>query len=90
MILDSIILVWTPFFSSIFSTKKEIAFSVPRIILLGPPASGKGTISRMVSAKLKCVHVDVDDLLKEADSNHRLEIQNLQGKKEVTKEMSHL
>lgn len=61
----------------------QLLHSVPQIIMLGPPASGKRTISKMISAKLRCAHITEDNLLEEADVNFKLEIQKYQEQKKV-------
>ena len=35
-----------------------------KLIVLGPPGTGKGTISRFIEAKFKCEHISTGDLLR--------------------------
>ncbi len=43
-------------------------FIVPKIIILGPPASGRHTIARMLQKKLNTVIIEPDELLRDASS----------------------
>ena len=49
--------------------------SRPRIILSGPPASGKGTQCALIVKKYGCVHVSTGDLLR-AEVKQQTEIGN--------------
>ena len=60
-------------------------FLVPQVIILGPPASGKRTISKMVCNKLRCAHITTENLLEEADVNFKLEVQKYRQQKKVVK-----
>ena len=42
--------------------------AVARIIVIGPPASGKGSISRMICKTLGTEHITMDSLMKDSDS----------------------
>jgi len=42
---------------------------VPRIMILGPPASGKRTMARTVANKLKAVHLTTENLLADAPND---------------------
>ena len=66
-----------------FPFLSPIRLIVPQVMILGPPASGKRTISKMVCAKLKCAHITADNLLEEADVNFKLEIQKYQQQNKV-------
>ncbi|KAM3611104.1 uncharacterized protein V6R79_013518 [Siganus canaliculatus] len=44
----------------------------PRVLLLGPPAAGKHTVGRKLSAELRAVHVTMDSLLDD-QSEHRVQ-----------------
>lgn len=48
---------------------------VPQIVILGPPASGKRTISKMVSNKLRTAHLTPDNLVSEAETDLKTEAQ---------------
>lgn len=41
---------------------------MPQVVLLGPPASGKKTIAKMVCSKLRCAHLTPDSIVEEADT----------------------
>ena len=41
--------------------------SVPGIVILGPPCSGKRSIAKMVCGKLRCAHLTPQNLIEEAD-----------------------
>ena len=59
-------------------------FLVPQIIILGPPASGKRTISKMVCTKLRCAHITTENLVEEADVDFKLGIKKYQQQGKVT------
>jgi len=42
--------------------------AVPRIVVIGPPASGRGTISGMICKALGTDHVTLDSVLKKGSS----------------------
>ena len=52
----------------VMETENEMCFAVARIIVLGPPAAGKGSISRMICKSLDTEHVTMDSVMKEGDS----------------------
>jgi adenylate kinase len=57
---------------------------VPRIIIHGPPAAGKRTMCKLVSQRLRAVHVVPDELLGDEDSLAAQEAQSqLSGGKQV-------
>jgi tRNA uridine 5-carbamoylmethylation protein Kti12 len=43
-------------------------FIAPKIIILGPPASGRHTIAKMLQKKLNTVIIESDELLRDAPS----------------------
>jgi len=43
-------------------------FIVPKIIILGPPASGRHTIAKMLQKKLNTVLIEPDELLRDIPS----------------------
>jgi tRNA uridine 5-carbamoylmethylation protein Kti12 len=46
-----------------------LTFSIaPKIIILGPPASGRHTIAKMLQKKLKAIIIEPDDLLHDVPS----------------------
>jgi len=49
-------------------TEIKYVIAVPRIIVIGPPAAGKGSISRMICKQLGTEHITIDCLMKESDS----------------------
>ncbi|CAG5136512.1 unnamed protein product [Candidula unifasciata] len=50
---------------------------VPKIIVLGPPASGKHSISKMICSKLHCVHLTKQSLIDEAEVTIREKARNI-------------
>ena len=50
---------------------------VPRIFILGPPSSGKKTLSKLIARKLKCKYIDPDILLMDSDSTEGKQVQEL-------------
>uniref|UniRef100_A0A0B6ZSC5 Nucleoside-diphosphate kinase n=1 Tax=Arion vulgaris TaxID=1028688 RepID=A0A0B6ZSC5_9EUPU len=44
---------------------------VPQIIVLGPPASGKSSISKMICNKLHCAHFTMQNLVDDAETSLR-------------------
>jgi adenylate kinase family enzyme len=56
---------------------------VPQIVILGPPASGKRTISKMVSNKLRTAHLTPDNLVSEAETDIKSEAQAFIKKNQV-------
>ncbi|XP_061434743.1 LOW QUALITY PROTEIN: adenylate kinase 8-like [Lethenteron reissneri] len=57
---------------------------VPRILLLGPPASGKTTIARLACERLGAVHVSMDRLVSNTSSDFAGEVRRL---KEIGQEV---
>ncbi|KAL8578917.1 hypothetical protein ACOMHN_001879 [Nucella lapillus] len=53
---------------------------VPQIMVLGPPAAGKRSISKMVATKLRCAHLTPDNLVQDADITLRDQIEALQAR----------
>lgn len=52
---------------------------VPRIVVLGPPASGKRTIARLIAGKLKAVHLTTENLLADAPNDLQEEAASFQA-----------
>ena len=50
---------------------------------MGPPASGKRTISKMVSSKLRTAHLTPENLIADADSDLKTEAEVFVKKNEV-------
>ena len=50
---------------------------------MGPPASGKRTISKMVSSKLRTAHLTPENLIADADSDLKTEAEAFVKKNEV-------
>ncbi|WAR01696.1 KAD8-like protein [Mya arenaria] len=48
---------------------------VPQIVILGPPATGKRTIAKMVSSKLRTAHLTPDNLVTEAETDLKVQAQ---------------
>ncbi|XP_062516251.1 adenylate kinase 8-like [Corticium candelabrum] len=61
---------------------KRPSDDVPTIVIHGPPAAGKRTMCKLVSQRLRCVHVVPDELLRDEDSLIAQEAQSqlLKGK----------
>jgi len=53
--------------SQVCAVWTEINVVVPRVVVIGPPAAGKGSISRMICKTLCTQHVTMDCLMKESD-----------------------
>lgn len=53
-------------------------------MILGPPAAGKRSISKMVATKLRCTHLTPENLVQEADPKLRDQIEDLMAKKAVS------
>jgi adenylate kinase len=73
------------FFSQIFSISSR---AVPQIVILGPPASGKRSIGKMVASKLHCTHLTQENIIEEADTalkNKATEL--LKAKQEIPVEL---
>uniref|UniRef100_A0A3Q3IJH8 Uncharacterized protein n=1 Tax=Monopterus albus TaxID=43700 RepID=A0A3Q3IJH8_MONAL len=49
--------------SYLISWLQRSSVDIPRVLLLGPPAAGKRTVAKKLSAELKAVHVTIDSLL---------------------------
>merc|ERR1712227_846376 len=57
---------------------------VPRVVILGPPAAGKHSISKLVCSKLRAAHITADSLILEAETELRTEAQKfIKDDKEV-------
>ncbi|KAM7451132.1 Adenylate kinase 8 [Porites harrisoni] len=56
--------------------------SVPQIIIHGPPAAGKRTMSVMVAKHFNCVHITPDNLVVESDSKAAKKAQEYMSAKE--------
>ena len=65
------------------SNNSFISSEVPQIVIMGPPASGKRTISKMVSNKLRTAHLTPDNLIQDADSDLKTEAQAFVKRNEV-------
>ncbi|ELT89859.1 hypothetical protein CAPTEDRAFT_200548 [Capitella teleta] len=50
---------------------------VPQITILGPPASGKQSIAKMVASKLRCTLLTKDNIIEEADTELRNQAKDL-------------
>ena len=50
---------------------------VPRIFILGPPSSGKKTLSKLIARKLKCKYIDPDILLVDSHSAEGKQVQEM-------------
>ena len=48
-----------------------------RLILIGPPGSGKGTQAKLLSERLKLVHIGTGDILREALVNPAMVLERL-------------
>ncbi|XP_026177585.1 adenylate kinase 8 isoform X2 [Mastacembelus armatus] len=44
---------------------RRSSLHIPRVMVLGPPAAGKHTVARKLSAELKAIHVSADSLLQD-------------------------
>ena len=56
----------------------HVFFAVPQVIIIGPPASGKRSIGKMVCNKLRTAHLTPESIIEEADTglkNEALKIQ---------------
>lgn len=62
--------------------KKDNA-DVPQIFVLGPPASGKTTIARMLSKKLHCACINMDSLISDSEQSYQEQVTELRSKGEV-------
>nr|XP_020450978.1 adenylate kinase 8 [Monopterus albus] len=61
--------------SYLISWLQRSSVDIPRVLLLGPPAAGKRTVAKKLSAELKAVHVTIDSLLQ----NHHTHTQQVQA-----------
>lgn len=59
-------------------------FTVPQIIILGPPAAGKHSISKMVCNKLRTIHLTPENLIQESDLKLRDEAESFVQANKVT------
>jgi len=50
----------------LFFVIRFLFFIVPKIIILGPPASGRHTIGKLLQKKLGAVLIDPEELLRDA------------------------
>lgn len=62
---------------------KRDNIDVPQIVIMGPPASGKRTISKMVSSKLRTAHLTPENLINDADSDLKTEAEVFVKKNET-------
>ncbi|XP_067294945.1 adenylate kinase 8 isoform X2 [Pseudorasbora parva] len=65
---------------------KRDSVDVPRIILLGPPASGKRTIAKKLCELTQAIHVTLSDILKD-DSDLSIAAKQYQDKKQIPKDL---
>ncbi|XP_051749818.1 adenylate kinase 8 isoform X2 [Ctenopharyngodon idella] len=65
---------------------KRDSVDVPRIILLGPPASGKRTIAKKLCEHTQAIHVTLSDILND-DSDLTRAAQQYQDKKQIPKDL---
>ena len=59
-------------------------YTVPQVIILGPPASGKRSIAKMVCAKTRAAHLTMENLVAEAEVDVKEEAESFIRKKEVS------
>ena len=68
---------------TIINSIKFHSIPVPQIVIMGPPASGKRTIAKMVCNKLRAAHLTPDNLITEADPELKAEAQPFIEKNQV-------
>lgn len=56
---------------------------VPQVIILGPPASGKKSISKLCANKLRTAHLTTENLIQESETDIKMKVMDLIKKKEV-------
>ncbi|XP_052092934.1 adenylate kinase 8-like [Mytilus californianus] len=56
---------------------------VPQVIILGPPASGKKTIAKLCSNKLRTAHLTEDNMVAEAETDTKVKVQEMMKKKQT-------
>ncbi|XP_069121761.1 adenylate kinase 8-like [Argopecten irradians] len=61
---------------------KRDTHDVPQVIIIGPPASGKKTISKMCATKLRTAHLTTENLISEAETDLKMKMLDLQKKKQ--------
>ncbi|XP_035386002.1 adenylate kinase 8 [Electrophorus electricus] len=66
--------------------KKE-SIEVPRVILLGPPASGKRTIAKKLCERIGAIHITASDILKADTDITRAALQYRQNNQDVPKDL---
>jgi len=62
---------------------KRDNIAVPQIVILGPPASGKRTISKMITAKIRTAHLTPENLVTEAETDLKTEAQKFITQKQT-------
>nr|XP_055055296.1 adenylate kinase 8 isoform X2 [Misgurnus anguillicaudatus]XP_055055297.1 adenylate kinase 8 isoform X2 [Misgurnus anguillicaudatus] len=60
---------------------------VPRIMLLGPPASGKRTIAKMLCEHTQAIHITLDNILKDSTDLCRAAQQYKEQKQDIPKDL---
>ncbi|KAL1275202.1 hypothetical protein QQF64_028016 [Cirrhinus molitorella] len=66
---------------------KRDSMDVPRIILLGPPASGKRTIAKKLCEHTQAIHITFLDILKEDSDLSRAAQQHQEKKQKIPKDL---
>lgn len=56
---------------------------VPQVIILGPPASGKKSISKLCANKLRTAHLTTENLIQESETDIKMKVMDLIKKKET-------
>ncbi|CAD5123889.1 DgyrCDS12196 [Dimorphilus gyrociliatus] len=62
--------------------KKDNA-DIPQIVILGPPASGKTTIAKMLSKKLHCACINMDSLVSDSEQSFQDQVAELRSTGEI-------
>ncbi|XP_035496805.1 adenylate kinase 8 isoform X1 [Scophthalmus maximus] len=60
--------------SYLISLLRRSSVDIPRIMLLGPPAVGKHTVAKQLSAELRAVHVTMESLLQDQSEELPVEL----------------
>lgn len=57
---------------------------VPQVVILGPPASGKKTMTKLCANKLRTAHLTEDNMIAEAETDTKNKAQELIKKNQVS------
>ena len=69
--------------AAVFMLHNSYVCAVMKVVVLGPPCSGKRTMSKMICSKLRTAHLSPDSIIEDADKPLREEAERYRKNEEV-------